>query len=114
MPTADTVRPAGHGPSGRTMAGIEPTRARPAYGLGSLGHSPEANETPSWRATWLRRLPPALTDRLRAGYLLADTGAFVLESRAGASLRTGVGSIVGDAKVCHANIGTTASHQARG
>ena len=62
--------------------------------------------------TWLRRLPPALANRLWVGYLLATKATFVRESWAGASLRAGIGAIVGGAKVCHADIALTVSHRA--
>jgi PAS domain S-box-containing protein len=45
--------------------------------------------------TWLRDLPPAVINRLWAGYLAATAAAFVLAAAAGAGLQTGFGAILG-------------------
>ena len=45
--------------------------------------------------TWLRHLPPGVTNRLWVGYLLVAAAAFALVSFAGAGLQMGVCSILG-------------------
>jgi PAS domain S-box-containing protein len=45
--------------------------------------------------TWLRHLPPGVTERLWVGYLLVTAAAFALVSSAGAGMQMGVGSILG-------------------
>jgi PAS domain S-box-containing protein len=45
--------------------------------------------------TWFRHLPPALLNKLWAGYLIAMAGALALETLAGPSLRTGLGAMFG-------------------